>query len=48
MAYTIPYGSAGRLFGGSGAEPFTYESIVGQPGYVTAVAVELPPEPDPQ
>jgi hypothetical protein len=48
LAYAIPYGSAARLFGGSGAEPYTYEPIVGQPGHVTAVAVELPPEPDPQ
>ena len=38
MAYAIPYGSAARLFGGSGAEPYTYEPIAGQPGYVVAVA----------
>jgi hypothetical protein len=38
LAYAIPYGSAGRLFGGSCTDPFTYEPIVGQPGYVVAVA----------
>ena len=40
MAYAIPYGSAARLFGGSGADPFTYEPIAGQPGYVVAVAAD--------
>ena len=37
--FMIPYGSAARLFGGSGADPFTYEPIDGNPGYVTATAV---------
>ena len=38
MAYAIPFGSAGRVFAGGGADPFTYEPIAGQPGYVVAVA----------
>ena len=48
LAYAIPYGSAGRLFGGSGAEPYTYEPIAGQPGYVRAVADEVDPNQTPE
>ncbi|ATW62778.1 hypothetical protein SCBWM1_gp94 [Synechococcus phage S-CBWM1] len=36
LAYSIPYGSAGRLFSGSEAEPFSYEPIPDKPGYVLA------------
>lgn len=39
LAYAIPYGSAGRLFAGSGAEAFIYEPLINNPGYVTAVAL---------
>ena len=39
LNYAIPYGSAGRLFAGSGAEAFVYEPLINNPGYVTAVAL---------
>jgi hypothetical protein len=38
MAYAIPYGSAGRVFAGTVAEPFTLEPA-GE-GYVRASALE--------
>ncbi len=41
MAHAIPYGSAGRVFSGTGPEPFTLEPA--SEGYVQAVAVD--PEP---
>lgn len=42
LTYAIPYGSAARLFAGSSPEPFVYEPIPGQPGFVTAAS---PPSP---
>jgi hypothetical protein len=42
LAYAIPFGSAGRVFAGGGPEPFHYEPIAEQPGYVVAVADPLP------
>ena len=42
LAYAIPYGSAGRIFSGSGVEPHHYEPIQGRANYVIAVADPVP------
>jgi hypothetical protein len=43
-AYAIPYGSAGRVFSGTGSEPHTLEPLTGN--YLQAVAMPIDdPEP---